>query len=404
MSSMLTVLRRVVSRYDPLVLPEDAPQARVALVAEGRGTWHVLLEGQRARIRPEAGRPDAVITAGVETWEQLAAEQVSGLGAYLDGSLSVRRNLHLGVGLLAAVSGPRGPAQLRFRSIATRRLRLSTVEAGDGPPMLAVHGLGATKGSFLPSVVALSDRFRVIALDLPGFGDSDKPIGASYDPEFFAAACGDLLDALDLPHVHLLGNSLGGRIALEIALRHPDRVDRIALLAPSLAWRKARHLVPLVRLARPELGLIPVAPRPLIEGIVRRLIPGAQEGWVAAGVDEFLRAYLTPAGRAAFYAAARHIYLEEPLGPDGFWPRLAKVQAESMFVWGRRDRVVPLAFARHVAKALPHSHQLELECGHVPQIERPAQTHEALVSFFLHGHPAGSAATTAKPTDVSYAA
>ena len=55
---------------------------------------------------------------------------------------------------------------------------------------------------------------------------------------------------------------------------------------------------------------------------MRRLIPGAQEGWAAAGVDEFLRAYLTPRGRAAFYAAARHIYLEEPEGEDGFWTRL----------------------------------------------------------------------------------
>ena len=116
---------------------------------------------------------------------------------------------------------------------------------------------------------------------------------------------------------------------------------------------------------------------------MRRLIPGADEGWTAAGVDEFLRAYLTPAGRAAFYAAARQIYLEEPHGEDGFWTRLPGLQAEALFVWGRRDRLVPIAFARHVSDALPQARHVELDCGHVPQVERPRQTHDAIREF-LH--------------------
>ena len=393
MSGALGWLRTLVDRYDPLVFPESRRGARVGLIAPDHGAWQVLLDGEQAMLQPPDGRADAVITAGEGTWKQLAAKQANGIHAYLAGSVSVRRNLHVGFGLLAATSGASDPARIRFRSIAARRRRLSVLEAGDGPPVLAIHGLGATKGSFLPTVAALSDRFRVIALDLPGFGDSDKPIGAAYDAPFFAAACIDLLDTLELERVNLVGNSLGGRIALEIALRHPDRVDRIALLAPSLAWRKARHLVPLARLTRPELGLVQLAPRPLVEGIVRRVIPGAEQGWVAAGVDEFLRAYLTPAGRAAFYAAARHIYLDEPHGHDGFWPRLATLQPDALFVWGRHDRIVPLAFERHVAAALPHAHHLELDCGHVPQIERPAQTHNELNRFFSDGHLAGSAAT-----------
>jgi pimeloyl-ACP methyl ester carboxylesterase len=99
---------------------------------------------------------------------------------------------------------------------------------------------------------------------------------------------------------------------------------------------------------------------------------------LAAGVDEFLRAYLTPAGRAAFYAAARQIYLEEPDGEKGFWTRLRTLQADALFVWGRRDQLVPIAFARHVTHALPRARHLELDCGHVPQVERPKQTHAAL--------------------------
>jgi pimeloyl-ACP methyl ester carboxylesterase len=302
--------------------------------------------------------------------------------AYESGRLSVRHNLHVGVGFLASTSGISSPGRLRFATVVTRRLHLSTVEAGTGAPVLAIHGLGATKGSFLPTVVALADRFRVIAADLPGFGDSDKPIGVRYDPGYFADTIIDLLDALGLDRVHLIGNSLGGRIALEIGLRTPQRVGRVALLAPSLAWRRPRRWAPALRLVRPELGLIQLAPRPVVQALVQRLIPGADSGWTAAGVDEFLRAYLTPAGRAAFYAAARHIYLEAPYGKDGFWPRLGELTPDALFVWGRRDTLVPIAFARHVAEALPQASHLELDCGHVPQIERPAQTNKAIAEFF----------------------
>ena len=107
-----------------------------------------------------------------------------------------------------------------------------------------------------------------------------------------------------------------------------------------------------------------------------------KSGWTAAGVDEFLRAYLTRAGRAAFYAAARHIVLEEPHGEEGFWRRIGGLQADALFIWGRRDGLVPIAFARHVAEALPQARHVELDCGHVPQIERPQETHAAIGEFF----------------------
>jgi alpha/beta hydrolase fold len=80
------------------------------------------------------------------------------------------------------------------------------MKAGQGPAVLAVHDLGGTKGSFLPTLAALADRLRVIAMDLPGLGDSDKPVGASYDARFFARAVVDLLDALELERVHFVGS------------------------------------------------------------------------------------------------------------------------------------------------------------------------------------------------------
>jgi pimeloyl-ACP methyl ester carboxylesterase len=120
------------------------------------------------------------------------------------------------------------------------------------------------------------------------------------------------MDALELRRADLVGNSMGGRVAIEVGLRFPSRTGRLALLAPSLAWLHGRRFAPLLRLVPPQLGLLQPTPRALAEWIVRHLVPGAAEGWTAAAVDEFLRSYLTPRGRAAFYAAARNIYLEEP--------------------------------------------------------------------------------------------
>jgi pimeloyl-ACP methyl ester carboxylesterase len=368
-------------RYDPDVFDPGRRSVRVRLAEPAGAAWDVVLSNRTARLEPARGPHDALITADADTFRELAEDLRSGMEAFGFGRLSVRRNLHLGVGFLAATSGSRDPARLRFRTVTTSVARLSTLEAGAGPPVVAIHGLGGTKGSFLTSVAALSDRHRVIAVDLPGFGDSEKPVGAAYDARYFADAMVALFDALGLERPDVIGNSLGGRIALEIGLRHPDRVRRLVLLAPSMAWRRARPWVPLLRLTRPELGLLQITPRPLVEAIVQRLIPAAADGWTAAGVDEFLRAYLNPAGRAAFYAAARHIYLEEPDGKDGFWPRLGTLRAEALFVWGQRDRLVPIAFARHVTEALPRAHHLELDCGHVPQVERPTQTHAAIAAF-----------------------
>src|SRR5439155_1435088 len=108
-------------------------------------------------------------------------------------------------------------------------------------------------------------------------------------------------------------------------------------------------------------------PRPVVEAFVRRLIPGAHDSWSAAGIDEFLRAYLTPRGRVAFYAAARQIYLENGDGPNGFWTRLSDCAPRSLFLWGRRNQLVPIGFARHVADALPSAEHVELDCGNVLQ-------------------------------------
>jgi pimeloyl-ACP methyl ester carboxylesterase len=376
-------LRALAGRYDREVFDTGDRRARVRLEGAGEAAWDVVLAGGVATLeRADAAvRPDALLRADEATWARIAKDPRSGMAAFRAGRLAVRHDLHLGVGFLAATAGAREDGALRFRQVETADGAISTMQAGDGPPVLLVHGLGASKASFLPTVGALAPHHRVIAVDLPGFGDSVKPIGASYDAPFFARTMVALLDALDLDRASVVGNSMGGRAALELGLAHPGRVDRLVLYAPSLAWLRDRPWAPLLRLVPPQLGLVQPAPRPIVEAIARAVTPGGGDGWAAAGLDEFLRSYLDPRGRAAFYAAARNIYLEEPHGPDGFWTRLPSLEPRSLFVWGRQDPLVPLAFARHVRAALPDAEHLELDCGHVPQLERPQEVHAATTRF-----------------------
>ena len=380
-------LRDLVARFDKSAFYAPGGKARVRLEVTGAGSWDALVADGRARLVSASTReePDALLTADEATWRRMASDLRGGLEAFRSRRLSVRRNLHLGVGFLAATSGAREDERLRFRCRRTELGDVSTVEAGKGDPVVMLHGLGGTKQSFLPTIAALAPAgYRAIAMDLPGFGDTDKPIRGSYDAKFFADWVNALLDCLNIERAWVLGHSMGGRVALEMGFSHHDRVHGLMLMTPSLAWRSDRRWAPWLRLVRPELGVLQPTPRKLAEALVYRAIPGGAS-WAAAGIDDFLRSYLTPRGRAAFYAAARQIYLEEPHGEDGFWTRLETLAPESLFLWGRHDTIVPIGFARHVKDALPAARHVEIDCGHIPQFERPRQAHAAMLRFLSGG-------------------
>ena len=227
------------------------------------------------------------------------------------------------------------------------------MEAGEGPPLLCLHGLGGTKASFLPTLSALAERNRVIAVDLPGFGDSDKPLTAAYDAPYFADAVVAMLDALELDRADLVGNSMGGRIAIEAGLLHPDRVGRLVLLSPAVAWLRDRNMKWLLQLPLPRLGLLQPTPRalgradrPPDRARRQQRLDRRRRRRVPARLPDPVRALRV-------LRAARNIYLDEPLGEDGFWRRLEELAPRSMFVWGRHDNLVPIAFMRHVERPCP---------------------------------------------------
>jgi len=375
-------LEEMIARFDPGLIDVPGGAARIRLEVVDGTDLDAVIEMPEARLEPPHGDPDARLVADQRTWRLLADDVAAGMDAFGRGRLRVRDDLHLGVGLLAATSGGSESGRLRFGRIGAGGREIAYCEAGEGPPLVCIHGLGGTKASFLPTLAAVaSEGHRVIAIDLPGFGDSDKPHAAPFNAPWYAGVIGDVLDAFGFERASFAGNSMGGRIALELGMCRSERVDRLVLLAPALAWLRERPWKWLLQVPLPRLGYLQPTPRRIVDPIVRKVVPGGDRGWTAAGVDEFLRGYLTPAGRYAFYECARNIYLDEPYGREGFWTRLKKLDSRSLFVWGRQDVLVPISFMRHVERALPGVVHLELDCGHVPQIERPETTHEAMIEF-----------------------
>src|SRR5436309_10004685 len=112
------------------------------------------------------------------------------------------------------------------------RQGISTLAMGAGPDVLQIHALGGTRASFFETAGALSSRYRVHAPDLPGFGSSSKPPLGAYNARWFAEIIVGLMDELAIPKAHIVGNSMGGRVAIEIGLTRPERVGALGLLCP----------------------------------------------------------------------------------------------------------------------------------------------------------------------------
>lgn len=359
-------------------------------------TWEIRCTGQGARVRQGATRPpDVTLATDAATWLALRAGDLSGIDAFEQRSLSVSGNLDHAIGfegMFRRAGGSNRPPLLQIHDVTARRQRISTLTIGHGPDVLLLHGLGGTRASLLATAAALSQRYRVHAPDLPGFGSSSKPARGGYNARWFAEYMLAMMDAQGIEAAHIVGNSMGGRIAIEMGLIAPERVRALGLLCPAVAWVK-RGFHPIVRLLRPEFGLLPhnftrsavqsqfwsmFYDRDLIDPAVAELM-----------VDEFRRIYHSAGARYAFLSSARNIYLEAPYGPHGFYPRLAGLSRRALFVWGTHDRLVPSAFRRHVARWLPAAEQITLEnCGHVPQVERPAETNQLLRDFFARAEAA----------------
>ncbi|BBL80489.1 alpha/beta hydrolase [Rubrobacter xylanophilus] len=286
--------------------------------------------------------------------------------------------------------------------MAVRELRLRVsgmgvrcLASGEGEPAaLLLHGasLDCAELSFGHLIGPLSERRRVYAPDWPGYGGSDRPRGAPYDLGFYEGFLERLLDALGLARADLVGLSLGGGVALSLALHRPRRVRRLVLigsygLGRSVPWGLLGVVLGRSGLAaRTAYGLVRRSRRALRLGL-RNVVcdPAAIDDGL---LEELARQAALPGAGRAFLSFRRSEVGWRGLRSDlsGSLPRL---EVPTLLVHGSRDRIVPVDWAVRAHRLIPRSELVVLEgCGHWVPRERPGEFIRAVERFLSRPGPA----------------
>lgn len=264
------------------------------------------------------------------------------------------------------------------RTVELDDLTLHLSQAGDGETILFIHGLGGAGASWTPIADRLSDRFHTVCPDLPGFGRSSKP-QRRYTPAFFVDTLVELLDEVAVDQAHLVAGSLGGQVALELALRRPGRVGRVVAVAPA-------GVPPASYKGSDELAAYRAILDAETEADVRRARqattpPGAQPV-EQARTDAEVLAYVTSPGAGPAFRSA----LEESAKARRLGPLVDRIDPPPLFVWGDQDPIIPLDVCRPVLDGLAAPNLAVFEgCGHSPQSQRPEAFTRILGRFLAGG-------------------
>jgi haloalkane dehalogenase len=266
--------------------------------------------------------------------------------------------------------------------IEVEGLRLHYLERGKGEPVLLLHGWPTSSYLYRNLLGTLGDGNRAIALDLPGFGRSDKPLDASYSFRFHDRILQGFLDALGIERTGLVVHDLGGPIGLYWASRHPERLSRLALLNTLVYARPSWAVVAFVAAARaPGIRSWLTSPRGL--RFAMRFGVHDKERLTEEAIAAYQEPFRTAQARKALLKTATGLHF------GGFreierWLPTAEVPVR--IVYGERDRILP-DVARTMKKAsrdLPSEPEVTIldDCGHFLQEERPADIAAILAKFF----------------------
>ncbi len=257
------------------------------------------------------------------------------------------------------------------------------VQYGDpaAPAVVLIHGLAGCWQNWLENIPALGEDFNVIAIDLPGFGESAMPAGGAISIPGYARTVVGVLNTLGVERASLVGNSMGGQTAVQTALDHPTRVHRTILVSPAgystcatppalgysaglggtllanaASWR--RFLITRPRLRAVALGGVVAHPELLSPEICFELM----------GAD-----------RKVGFAAAAHAILDHD-----FRTHLGEVASPTLVVWGRNDRLVTYRDAARIADRIPNAEKLVLrDTGHCAMVERPVWFNKTAREFLI---------------------
>lgn len=266
----------------------------------------------------------------------------------------------------------------------------STGDGPDRPVLLLVHGMAGSSATWRAVLPGLGERYRVIAPDLPGHGESDKPRGDS-SLGAYANTLRDLMIALAIERATVVGQSLGGGVAMQLAYQHPQRCERLVLvssggLGPEVSWMLRAFALPGAEYLMPVLfpSVVRDAGNAVSRAFGRRGIrwAKAEQQWQAyASLTEpdnrqsfvrTLRAVVDPAGQAV--SAHDKLYLASRL--------------PALVLWGGDDRIIPVEHAEAAHRSIPGSRLVIFDrSGHFPHAEEPERFVAALHDFIADTEP-----------------
>jgi pimeloyl-ACP methyl ester carboxylesterase len=267
----------------------------------------------------------------------------------------------------------RAPGDLR--QVGPWRLHLRDTGPRDAPAILFFHGFGSSLHTWEAWASALESTYRVVRFDLPGNGLSDPDPTGDYSDERSLQLFLAVMDSLGLAKAGIAGHSIGGRLAWTFAARHPERVERLVLVAPDgfaspgFEYGRAADVPASLALMRYML------PKPLL---TMSLEPAYADPTVMtpALATRYHEMMLAPGARQAMLARMRQTVLTDPV------PQLRGIQAPTLLIWGKEDAMIPFANADDYLGALPNARLSALPgVGHVPHEERAELGLEALRDF-----------------------
>jgi pimeloyl-ACP methyl ester carboxylesterase len=271
--------------------------------------------------------------------------------------------------------------------------RVHYVQAGQGDPVVLIHGWNGSTFSMRYAIPELAQRHRVIAIDLLGYGFSERPQDGDYSVAGLGTLVARVMDALGIERAAVLGHSMGGAIAMWFAIHYPERVERLMLVDSATVSEmfRARN----VGVAwRPVAPLF--APLFLNRSVIQRALRGAVHDR-AVLTPEMVDGHLRPL-RVKGHLRAQLKQLIDRRRDVPFDP--ASIRAPTLILWGEHDRVIKLSTGEQLARTIPNARLVVIRsAGHLPMEEQPELCNRELLAFLEEplAHAPAAAARTLEP-------
>lgn len=273
--------------------------------------------------------------------------------------------------------------RMSIQTVLVHDQRIAYLDVGAGPPVVLIHGFGGSMWQWEQQQHTLSQHFRILTLDLPGAGLSDKP-EIDYRPDQMLDFFVGFMDAVKIQQATLVGNSMGAGLAIGMALTHPTRVAKLVLIDGLPQHVMEKLTSPSVRRA-----LETTAPSWLVS-FGNMLFGGLM---IESVLKEIVHdpALLTPAviersnrnrQRPGLIKPIMTVRENLPLWESGFATRLDEITHPTLVIWGEEDRVFPIAVGEELHQTIKGSQFIRIpKAGHIPQWERPDLVNQELITF-----------------------